>query len=157
MWGFVSMLWLTTSLFLSLFCLFPFLFCPFSLYSFPPFGAPTTFMQNPSDVVYRFVELRVLTNWGHVEYTCLYRFRVHGQISSKWGSLTTPKVHLQCRYFKNKVKLNLVVWGVFRAKSTQKKHLLLNSVIPVCQLVLLWFGLDWIHFRVFCAQFKVHT
>nr|XP_046229049.1 uncharacterized protein sun2 [Scatophagus argus]XP_046229058.1 uncharacterized protein sun2 [Scatophagus argus] len=39
-------------------------------------------LPKPSDVVYRFVELRVLTNWGHVEYTCLYRFRVHGQISS---------------------------------------------------------------------------
>ncbi|XP_076584359.1 uncharacterized protein sun2 [Chaetodon auriga] len=39
-------------------------------------------LPNPSDVVYRFVELRVLTNWGHVEYTCLYRFRVHGQIFS---------------------------------------------------------------------------
>ncbi|XP_041789257.1 SUN domain-containing protein 1 isoform X3 [Chelmon rostratus] len=39
-------------------------------------------LPNPSDVVYRFVELRVLTNWGHVEYTCLYRFRVHGQIST---------------------------------------------------------------------------
>lgn len=77
------MLWVTTSLFFSLFCLFPFLFFPFSLYCFPPSGAPTTLMQNPSDVVYRFVELRVLTNWGHVEYTCLYRFRVHGQISSK--------------------------------------------------------------------------
>ncbi|XP_059188918.1 uncharacterized protein LOC131971449 isoform X2 [Centropristis striata] len=47
-------------------------------------GEPTqTFrLPNPSDVVYRFVELRVLTNWGHVEYTCLYRFRVHGQIAS---------------------------------------------------------------------------
>ncbi|KAM9363768.1 uncharacterized protein sun2 [Symphorus nematophorus] len=39
-------------------------------------------LPNPSDVVYRFVELRVLTNWGHVEYTCLYRFRVHGQMAS---------------------------------------------------------------------------
>ncbi|XP_073329841.1 uncharacterized protein sun2 isoform X2 [Pagrus major] len=39
-------------------------------------------LPNPSDVVYRVVELRVLTNWGHVEYTCLYRFRVHGQMSS---------------------------------------------------------------------------
>ena len=24
------------------------------------------------------VELRVSSNWGHPEYTCLYRFRVHG-------------------------------------------------------------------------------
>uniref|UniRef100_A0A8D0D363 SUN domain-containing protein 1-like n=1 Tax=Sander lucioperca TaxID=283035 RepID=A0A8D0D363_SANLU len=47
-------------------------------------GEPTqTFkLPKPSDVVYRVVELRVLSNWGHVEYTCLYRFRVHGQIAS---------------------------------------------------------------------------
>ena len=25
------------------------------------------------------VELRVSSNWGHPEYTCLYRFRVHGE------------------------------------------------------------------------------
>ncbi|XP_030630950.1 SUN domain-containing protein 1 [Chanos chanos] len=25
------------------------------------------------------IELQVLSNWGHPEYTCLYRFRVHGQ------------------------------------------------------------------------------
>ncbi|XP_056316424.1 SUN domain-containing protein 2 [Danio aesculapii] len=29
--------------------------------------------------VYSMVELRVLTNWGHLEYTCVYRFRVHGE------------------------------------------------------------------------------
>ncbi|XP_051551069.1 SUN domain-containing protein 2-like [Myxocyprinus asiaticus] len=28
--------------------------------------------------VYRMVELRILSNWGHPEYTCIYRFRVHG-------------------------------------------------------------------------------
>ncbi|GLD63897.1 SUN domain-containing protein 2 isoform X1 [Lates japonicus] len=39
-------------------------------------------LPNPSDEVYRVVELRVLSNWGHVEYTCLYRFRVHGKIAS---------------------------------------------------------------------------
>ncbi|KAE8300510.1 SUN domain-containing protein 1 Protein unc-84-like protein A Sad1/unc-84 protein-like 1 [Larimichthys crocea] len=39
-------------------------------------------LPSPSDVVYRYVELRVLSNWGHVEYTCLYRFRVHGNIST---------------------------------------------------------------------------
>ncbi|XP_023190191.1 uncharacterized protein LOC102231624 [Xiphophorus maculatus] len=46
-------------------------------------GASTqTFkLPNPSDEVYRFVELRVLSNWGHVEYTCLYRFRVHGMLA----------------------------------------------------------------------------
>lgn len=46
-------------------------------------GSTQTFkLPKPSDEVYRFVELRVLSNWGHVEYTCLYRFRVHGQISA---------------------------------------------------------------------------
>ncbi|CAG5928794.1 unnamed protein product [Menidia menidia] len=39
-------------------------------------------LPNPSEAVYRFVELRVLSNWGHIEYTCLYRFRVHGTIDS---------------------------------------------------------------------------
>nr|XP_057934764.1 uncharacterized protein LOC131132802 isoform X2 [Doryrhamphus excisus] len=43
-------------------------------------GEPTqTFeLTDPSVAVHRAVELRVLSNWGHVEYTCIYRFRVHG-------------------------------------------------------------------------------
>ncbi|XP_023286967.1 uncharacterized protein LOC111673437 isoform X1 [Seriola lalandi dorsalis] len=47
-------------------------------------GEPTqTFkLPDPSDQVYRVVELRVLSNWGHVKYTCLYRFRVHGKIAA---------------------------------------------------------------------------
>uniref|UniRef100_A0A4W5R086 SUN domain-containing protein n=1 Tax=Hucho hucho TaxID=62062 RepID=A0A4W5R086_9TELE len=32
-------------------------------------------------VVYRYVELRVLSNWGHLKYTCVYRFRVHGHMA----------------------------------------------------------------------------
>ncbi|XP_029014369.1 uncharacterized protein sun2 [Betta splendens] len=39
-------------------------------------------LPNPTDEVYRYVELRVLNNWGHIEYTCLYRFRVHGKMAS---------------------------------------------------------------------------
>uniref|UniRef100_A0A8C6IFP4 SUN domain-containing protein n=1 Tax=Mus spicilegus TaxID=10103 RepID=A0A8C6IFP4_MUSSI len=31
------------------------------------------------DQAFQIVELRVLSNWGHPEYTCLYRFRVHGE------------------------------------------------------------------------------
>ncbi|XP_026877453.2 SUN domain-containing protein 1 isoform X7 [Electrophorus electricus] len=34
--------------------------------------------ENKTDS-FRFIELRVLSNWGHQEYTCLYRFRVHGE------------------------------------------------------------------------------
>ncbi|XP_043350037.1 SUN domain-containing protein 1 isoform X32 [Dermochelys coriacea] len=29
--------------------------------------------------VFQIVELRIFSNWGHTEYTCLYRFRVHGK------------------------------------------------------------------------------
>ncbi|XP_057699690.1 SUN domain-containing protein 1 isoform X2 [Corythoichthys intestinalis] len=46
-------------------------------------GEPTqTFELPPSDEIYRVVELRVISNWGQVEYTCLYRFRVHGAMAT---------------------------------------------------------------------------
>uniref|UniRef100_A0A8C5LBE6 Sad1 and UNC84 domain containing 1 n=1 Tax=Jaculus jaculus TaxID=51337 RepID=A0A8C5LBE6_JACJA len=35
-------------------------------------------MEGP-DRAFQIVELRILSNWGHLEYTCLYRFRVHGE------------------------------------------------------------------------------
>ncbi|KAK6329349.1 hypothetical protein J4Q44_G00013270 [Coregonus suidteri] len=34
-----------------------------------------------NDKAYQIIEVRVLSNWGHTEYTCLYRIRVHGQLS----------------------------------------------------------------------------
>src|SRR5262249_4052064 len=36
-------------------------------------------VQDPNPKPYQFVELVVLSNWGHHDYTCLYRFRVHGK------------------------------------------------------------------------------
>ncbi|XP_029112835.1 SUN domain-containing protein 1-like [Scleropages formosus] len=32
-----------------------------------------------NDQAFQIIELRVLSNWGHPHYTCLYRFRVHGE------------------------------------------------------------------------------
>uniref|UniRef100_A0A8C2G466 Sad1 and UNC84 domain containing 1 n=1 Tax=Cyprinus carpio TaxID=7962 RepID=A0A8C2G466_CYPCA len=32
-----------------------------------------------NDKAFQIIEMRVLSNWGHPEYTCLYRFRVHGK------------------------------------------------------------------------------
>jgi len=35
-------------------------------------------VQSGGSESFQLVELRVRSNWGHPEYTCLYRFRVHG-------------------------------------------------------------------------------
>ncbi|XP_072205790.1 SUN domain-containing protein 1 isoform X6 [Excalfactoria chinensis] len=37
------------------------------------------FTVEKSGKAFQIVELRILSNWGHAEYTCLYRFRVHGK------------------------------------------------------------------------------
>ncbi|XP_057596636.1 SUN domain-containing protein 2 isoform X1 [Hippopotamus amphibius kiboko] len=39
----------------------------------------TFYFQDPQMATYQVVELRILANWGHPEYTCIYRFRVHGE------------------------------------------------------------------------------
>ncbi|XP_030656897.1 SUN domain-containing protein 1 isoform X12 [Nomascus leucogenys] len=36
-------------------------------------------LKRPDDTAFQIVELRIFSNWGHPEYTCLYRFRVHGE------------------------------------------------------------------------------
>uniref|UniRef100_K7F9C1 Sad1 and UNC84 domain containing 2 n=1 Tax=Pelodiscus sinensis TaxID=13735 RepID=K7F9C1_PELSI len=39
-----------------------------------------TFRLKGEDMgTFQVVELRILSNWGHPEYTCIYRFRVHGE------------------------------------------------------------------------------
>ncbi|XP_049320635.1 SUN domain-containing protein 1 isoform X6 [Astyanax mexicanus] len=38
-----------------------------------------TYHVTDNTKAYQIIELRVLSNWGHPEYTCLYRFRVHGE------------------------------------------------------------------------------
>ncbi|XP_069509062.1 SUN domain-containing protein 2 isoform X2 [Ambystoma mexicanum] len=44
-------------------------------------GAPiqTFWFQGEPLGTYQIVELKILSNWGHPEYTCIYRFRVHGE------------------------------------------------------------------------------
>ncbi|XP_072225888.1 SUN domain-containing protein 1 isoform X3 [Leuresthes tenuis] len=36
-------------------------------------------VQEKNDKAFQIIEVRVLSNWGHPEYTCLYRLRVHGE------------------------------------------------------------------------------
>ncbi|KFZ60699.1 SUN domain-containing protein 1 [Podiceps cristatus] len=38
-------------------------------------------VMDKSGSAFQIVELRVFSNWGHAEYTCLYRFRVHGKLA----------------------------------------------------------------------------
>uniref|UniRef100_A0A8D3APW4 SUN domain-containing protein n=1 Tax=Scophthalmus maximus TaxID=52904 RepID=A0A8D3APW4_SCOMX len=37
-----------------------------------------TFAATENDETFQVIEVQVLSNWGHQEYTCMYRFRVHG-------------------------------------------------------------------------------
>ncbi|XP_036595311.1 SUN domain-containing protein 3 [Trichosurus vulpecula] len=36
-------------------------------------------LQNETSESLSYVKLKILNNWGHSKYTCLYRFRVHGK------------------------------------------------------------------------------
>ncbi|CAL8273651.1 unnamed protein product [Gadus morhua 'NCC'] len=44
-------------------------------------SAQTFTIPESSSMAFRHVELRVLSNWGHMTYTCIYRFRVHGKMA----------------------------------------------------------------------------
>ncbi|KAM6449358.1 SUN domain-containing protein 3-like isoform 3-T10 [Liasis olivaceus] len=37
-------------------------------------------LKNESSELMSYVKLKVLSNWGHPNYTCIYRFRVHGDL-----------------------------------------------------------------------------
>ncbi|XP_019368454.1 PREDICTED: SUN domain-containing protein 1 isoform X5 [Gavialis gangeticus] len=50
-------------------------------YRYEEGGEPLQTFQvmEKNENAFQIVELRILSNWGHTEYTCLYRFRVHGR------------------------------------------------------------------------------
>ncbi|XP_063170938.1 SUN domain-containing protein 1 isoform X4 [Candoia aspera] len=49
-------------------------------YTYDQDGEPLQMFQilETTEKAFQIVELRIFSNWGHAEYTCLYRFRVHG-------------------------------------------------------------------------------
>ncbi|XP_059387864.1 SUN domain-containing protein 1 isoform X1 [Carassius carassius] len=40
----------------------------------------TFFVSEEVPRAFQIIEMKVLSNWGHPEYTCVYRFRVHGKL-----------------------------------------------------------------------------
>ncbi|XP_067318047.1 SUN domain-containing protein 1-like isoform X5 [Anolis sagrei] len=50
-------------------------------YTYDQDGEPLQMFQvtEATEKAFQIVELRIFSNWGHSEYTCLYRFRVHGR------------------------------------------------------------------------------
>ncbi|XP_071656873.1 SUN domain-containing protein 3-like [Patagioenas fasciata] len=42
-------------------------------------------LKNELPGVVNYIRLQVLSNWGHLDYTCLYRFRVHGDLPKDGG------------------------------------------------------------------------
>ncbi|KAM9517892.1 uncharacterized protein ACWYII_044653 isoform 1-T1 [Salvelinus alpinus] len=52
------------------------------MFTYDQAGDPLQTFELPNPTaVYLYVELHVLSNWGHQDYTCVYRFRVHGKMS----------------------------------------------------------------------------
>ncbi|XP_059193482.1 SUN domain-containing protein 1-like [Centropristis striata] len=38
-------------------------------------------LTNPDRGIFRYVKLQIENNWGNMHYTCVYNFRVHGEVS----------------------------------------------------------------------------
>lgn len=41
---------------------------------------PVEISSEDGDNLYQYIQLRVLSNHGNPNYTCLYRFQVHGEV-----------------------------------------------------------------------------
>ncbi|PKK17328.1 SUN domain-containing protein 3-like [Columba livia] len=53
----------------------------------------TFHLKNELPVVVNYIRLQVLSNWGHPDYTCLYRFRVHGDPPKDGGDTAVASVN----------------------------------------------------------------
>ncbi|XP_064898771.1 SUN domain-containing protein 3-like [Columba livia] len=50
-------------------------------------------LKNELPGVVNYIRLQVLSNWGHPDYTCLYRFRVHGDPPKDGGDTAVSSVN----------------------------------------------------------------
>ncbi|XP_058036453.1 SUN domain-containing protein 3 [Ahaetulla prasina] len=51
-------------------------------YDMEGFLIQTFQLKNESSELMRYIKLKVINNWGHPKYTCIYRLRVHGNPSA---------------------------------------------------------------------------
>ena len=114
-------------------------------------------LQDLSMPAYHVVELRVLSNWGQKEFTCLYRFRVHGKLAPKQNYSMSVSVcnllssqhlpytsHEQCVCSDRSTTL-------FAAQSTYSKHNVITTV-GVAIIVYLLFILPLLDLRALHAS-----
>ena len=51
-------------------------------FTYDDMGEPIQFfevsVEHQTDRIFKFIDLNILSNHGNINYTCLYRFRVHG-------------------------------------------------------------------------------
>ncbi|XP_064904385.1 SUN domain-containing protein 3-like, partial [Columba livia] len=50
-------------------------------------------LKNELPGVVNYIRLQVLSNWGHPDYTCLYRFRVHGDPPRDGGDVPVSSIN----------------------------------------------------------------
>ncbi|XP_064896100.1 SUN domain-containing protein 1-like [Columba livia] len=50
-------------------------------------------LKNELPGVVNYIRLQVLSNWGHPDYTCLYRFRVHGDPPKDGGDTAVSSIN----------------------------------------------------------------
>ncbi|XP_031413371.1 sperm-associated antigen 4 protein-like [Meleagris gallopavo] len=58
---------------------------PLGSFSFNVRKAPlqTFLLENNHSRAFRYIKVLVKSNWGHPEYTCIYRVQVHGKVVEK--------------------------------------------------------------------------
>ncbi|XP_041973401.1 SUN domain-containing protein 2-like [Aricia agestis] len=68
----------------------------FGSFEYDKDGPPNQYFEvRPTTKGYNLVRLKIVSNWGHPVYTCVYRFRVHGRLARDNTAHATDDEELQ--------------------------------------------------------------